>query len=100
MITRIDFLCGTRPVCSGHAACQGSLHVHFKSTWADRHGVHYRPMDKCEIDIVCIYCPETDSCSYFRPGDFNRGVRLRVEPAKNNQAKRVHMAAEYTTLNW
>src|SRR4029077_10845531 len=37
----------------------GTLEVHFRSTWSDAKGTHVRALDKHEVDVVCIYCPDT-----------------------------------------
>ena len=49
------------------SARTGSMTVRFRSVWADRHGTHMKPSDKSEVDVTCIYCPETDAC-YYRSG--------------------------------
>ena len=38
-----------------------------ESSWADRHGVHTRPMPRDEVDVVAIHCPETALCYYVDP---------------------------------
>ena len=60
--------------------------------WADRHGTHVKPSDKAEVDVLCIYCPETDACYYLRPSDYRQSVTLRVMPAKNGQERNVLQA--------
>ena len=52
-------------------------------------------MDKTEVDLVCVYCPATGACYYFRPQAHGNRVMLRVVPAKNNQAKGVHLAEDF-----
>jgi hypothetical protein len=71
------------------SARSGALKVQFRSMWADRHGTHTTPMDKDVIDIVCIYCPETDQCYYVRPGAHGASVTLRITPSKNGQQEGV-----------
>jgi hypothetical protein len=73
----------------------GALTVHFRSSWADKHGTHLRAVDKQEIDLYCIYCPNTDECYYFEPWEFEKSVTLRVEAPKNNQAKNVKFVTDY-----
>jgi PD-(D/E)XK endonuclease len=73
----------------------GSITVHFRSCWADKDGTHMQPVDKKEVDIYCIYCPDTDECYYFNPAEFNRSVTLRVKMPKNNQSKNVKLVADY-----
>ena len=73
----------------------GVLEIPFSSAWADKKGNHVVPWDKAEVDIVCVYCPETDVCYYFDPSKFGKSVRLRVSAPKNNQKVNVKMADDY-----
>jgi hypothetical protein len=74
---------------------RGVLDIELGSVWSDRHGMHRRPMDKSEVDLVCVYCPATRACYYFRPLAHGNRVTLRVVPSKNNQAKGVHLAEDF-----
>jgi hypothetical protein len=76
----------------------GSISVQFRSVWADRNGTHMKPSDKSEVDVVCIYCPETDDCYYLRPVDYRHSVTLRVTPSKNGQQRGVLPAATFRTF--
>ena len=49
------------------SAIGGKLHINFRSVWSDQHGIHTIPIDKTQVDLYCIYCPETDQCYYFNP---------------------------------
>ncbi|WP_232819842.1 group I intron-associated PD-(D/E)XK endonuclease [Nocardioides allogilvus] len=71
------------------SARSGTISVQFRSVWADRNGTHMKPSDKAEVDVLCIYCPQTDSCYYLRPTDFRRSVTLRLVPSKNGQQRGV-----------
>jgi len=73
----------------------GVMQVKFASCWADRHGTHTVPIDKNEVDLYCIYCPDTDECYYLEPGKFASNVSLRVGTSKNNQVRRVNFAADF-----
>ena len=73
----------------------GGITVHFRSSWADKNGTHIRHVDKGEIDLYCIYCPDTDECYYLDPGEFNRSVTLRVKTPKNNQVANVKLAQDF-----
>ena len=77
------------------AAPEGIITVNFRSIWADRHGVHVVPLDKNEVDVFAIYCPDTRLCYYLDPKEFRSSVVLRVTPAKNNNSKLVHLASDY-----
>jgi hypothetical protein len=77
---------------------RGCLEVRFHSIWSDRRGVHRVPMEKQDIDIVCVYCPDTDECYYSDPVRFRRSVSLRLKPTRNNQRSAVKQAIEYRKL--
>ena len=73
----------------------GALMVKFSTCWTDRQGTHTSPIDKSEIDLFCIYCPETDQCYYLDPKKFGSNVSLRVKIPKNSQVKRVNFATDF-----
>jgi hypothetical protein len=73
----------------------GAVTIHFRSCWADKSGTHLRPVDKGEIDLYCIYCPDTDECYYLDPGRYDKSVTLRVKTPKNNQRRNVHFTVDY-----
>ena len=52
-------------------------------------------VDKNEIDLYCVYCPDTDECYYLNPKDFKRSVTLRVEAPRNNQLRNVKLVADF-----
>ncbi|GAB3092676.1 group I intron-associated PD-(D/E)XK endonuclease [Isoptericola nanjingensis] len=80
------------------ASRAGAITVHFRSVWNDRQGTHAKPTDKTAIDVVCIYCPETDECYYVRPGDHGASVTLRITPSRNGQRNGVLDAATFRDL--
>lgn len=73
----------------------GALNVDFRTGWADRHGIHKVPMDKSEVDLLCVYCPDTGSCYYLRPLDHGGQATLRVHASANNQRLGVHHADDF-----
>ncbi|MCW8900004.1 MAG: group I intron-associated PD-(D/E)XK endonuclease [Gammaproteobacteria bacterium] len=73
----------------------GAITLHFRSCWTDKNGTHMQAVDKEQIDLYCIYCPNTDECYFLNPKDFDKSVTLRVEPPKNNQNKHVKFVADY-----
>ena len=77
------------------SAESGKLYVQFSSFWADRNGTHIQPIDKAAIDVVCVYCPETDLCYYLDPSRFRAGVTLRVTTARNGQRRGVREASGF-----
>jgi hypothetical protein len=74
---------------------RGTLTVHFRSSYSDSNGHHTQKVDKEEIDVYGIYCPETDECYYLSPDEFGKTVSLRVEPPENNQTTNVNFASDY-----
>ena len=73
----------------------GSVTVHFRSCWADKNGTHMQQTNKDEVDLCCIYCPDTDECYYLDPKKYNRSVTLRVEMPRNNQTKNIKLAVDF-----
>ena len=73
----------------------GTLQVKLSTCWTDKNGIHTTPIPKEEVDLICVYCPDTDSCYYFDPKNWNGAVTLRVRASKNNQKMGVHLASEY-----
>jgi len=74
----------------------GRLDLRFRTSWADRRGSHNKPMDKASVDVLCVYCPDTQKCYYIEPRRFAGGVRLRISPSRNKQSKGVHTAEDFT----
>ncbi len=73
----------------------GKLELKFRGSWADKHGTHSVPVDKDEIDLICVYCPDTDECYYLDPGQFGFSACLRVEATKNGQSRGVRFAKDF-----
>ncbi|MEH7236227.1 group I intron-associated PD-(D/E)XK endonuclease [Bacillus sp. JJ1562] len=76
----------------------GVLEVRFRSSYCNSKGVVTKETNKQEIDIYCIYCPNTDECYYFDPKLCNKSLTLRVEAPKNKQVQNVHFVNEYRDL--
>ena len=73
----------------------GKLDVKFSTCWTDKEGTHTVAIDKTEVDLYCVYCPETDECYYLEPGSFGSAASLRVKSPKNSQHKRVNFAQDF-----
>ncbi len=73
----------------------GKLSIKFSTCWTDKHGTHTVPVNKDEVDLYCMYCPDTDECYYLNPSQFGSHACLRVKPPKNNQVKSVKFASDY-----
>ena len=79
-------------------AVNGVILLPFSSSWADRHGVHTVLMDKSAVDLVCIYCPDTDRCYYIDPRRFRSAVRIRLDETRNGQTKGVWYAKDFLEI--
>ena len=73
----------------------GKLDIKFSTCWADKNGTHTVPIDKNEVDLYCVFCPDTDECYYLDPKEFGSNMTLRVKTPKNNQLKNVNFAADF-----
>ena len=76
----------------------GAITLHFRSCWTDKNGTHMQAVDKEQIDLYCIYCPETDECYFLDPKAFDKSVTLRVEIPKNNQNKHIKFVTDYRSV--
>ncbi len=74
---------------------KGILEVRFRSTYCNTKGIVTSVVEKNEIDVYCVYCPQTDECYYFDPKRFDKSLSLRVAAPKNNQAHNVKFAKDY-----
>jgi hypothetical protein len=79
-------------------SASGTIEVQFRSSWSDSRGTYVRPLDKQDVDVVCIYCPETRACYYVDPKQFGRSVSLRVTPSRNGQARNVSPADAFRSV--
>jgi hypothetical protein len=76
----------------------GAIEVQFRSSWSDSNGTYARPLDKAEIDVLCIYCPDTRTCYYIDPKQFGRSVTLRATPPRNRQERNILRAEDYRAI--
>lgn len=76
-------------------ANRGVLLVNLVNWWADKNGSHSKQVDKDQVDVFCIYCPDTDKCYYFKAEQVNVSVSLRIELPKNHQMKHINFADDY-----
>lgn len=77
---------------------KGTIQVPLTTSWADKNGTHINFYDRSELDILCIYCPDTDKCYYI---DVNtcpkRTLTLRVVDSKVPN-KNVNCANDYIDI--
>ncbi|HVE56418.1 MAG TPA: group I intron-associated PD-(D/E)XK endonuclease [Pyrinomonadaceae bacterium] len=76
-------------------AVNGSVQIRLENWWADRNGSHGKPIDKSEVDVFCVYCPDTDKCYYFKPENVKTYFSLRIDAPKNNQSKNINFAEDF-----
>lgn len=76
------------------AIVNGVIALPLKTCWADRNGVHSVRVDKRSLDLVCIYCPDTDRCYYVDPQAVSVAIVLRVNP----QRKGIAWADDYLEI--
>jgi len=74
------------------------IEVAFRTSWADKNGTHTQDYDKNEIDVMCVYCPDTDKCYYVNPQECNKTFNLRLFTPKNNQKNGIHLAENYMEI--
>lgn len=80
------------------SAYNGKIEVTFKNTWSDKSGRHVVQVDKNEVDLYAVYCPDTDKVYYFDPKEFSASITLRFTLPRNNNQKGFHLADNYTTI--
>ncbi len=78
-------------------AKNGVIKADFRSRWSDSHGAYVKAPDKSEVDLYCIYCPETNRCYYVRPEEIGKGITLRLESPKI-KAKNIRIAHDYQNI--
>jgi hypothetical protein len=74
------------------------IEIPFKTCWADKNGTHTKDYDKSEIDVMCVYCPDTNKCYYVNPQECNKTFNLRLSPTKNNQKTGIHLAEDFLNI--
>jgi hypothetical protein len=75
-------------------ARRGAVTVHLRSAWSDLNGLHTKALDRGQVDVIAVYCPDTDACYYIRAGACGQSVTVRVAPSLNNQVTGVLDAAD------
>lgn len=79
-------------------AVNGAIQIRMINWWADRNGSHSKQVDKNQVDVFCVYCPDTDKCYYFKTENVNICFSLRIDTPKNNQLKNVKFADDFTRV--
>jgi len=53
------------------SSVKGVLLVNLINWRADKNGCHGKRVEKSQVDVFCIYCPDTGKCYYFSTKDIN-----------------------------
>lgn len=77
-------------------AVKGSVQIRLENWWADKNGLHSKFLERNQVDVFCVYCPDTNKCYYFKPENIKTYFSLRVDVPKNNQSKKIHFADDFT----
>jgi hypothetical protein len=86
-----------RVQCKSAARHRDVVVVRCRSGRRTREGVVMRRYTADEIDAFAAYCLDLDRC-YFLPIECFEGlgsIHLRLRPARNNQALRIHRAEDF-----
>ena len=75
----------------------GTIDVQFRTSWADRKGVHINHYKNEDFDYYAIYCPEKKQVVYV-PNCPNCPKVVRFDKPTNNQNKSVKWAESYLSL--
>lgn len=59
-----------------------------------KRGTIRRHMTPEDVDIFCIYCPDTDKC-YFVESDNRKSIMLRIIDSINNQKCNINHAKDF-----
>lgn len=79
-------------------AVNGVVKVMFRSTYSDKNGMHIKKLDKCQVDIFAIYCPDTGKVYYVDHNLFREAVNLRITAPRNRAKVNIHFAEDFMRL--
>jgi len=77
---------------------KGFIFVRFSSSFSTSKGYSEKPVNKSEIDLYCVFCPDTDKCYYFDPNKFKSTVNIRINKSLNNQCEKINFAEDYLII--
>lgn len=73
----------------------GVLEIPFRSSYSTAKGVKTAAVDKSQIDIYAVFCPDTNECYYFNPQSFNKSLTLRVKAPLNHQNHGINLVEDF-----
>jgi hypothetical protein len=83
-----------------YATClNGKIAFNLRTSYADRHGSHVKPVDRSTFDAYAIYCPDTDLVYYVNnyeiPPAMDTVISLRIAESKNGQTTGIRWSKDY-----
>ncbi len=75
----------------------GVIDIKFKTSWADKNGIHSRAYQKEDFDYYAVYCPQKEQVLYI-PNTPHCPKAVRFEKPANNQNKFVKWAKDYLEI--
>ena len=79
-------------------ARRGRIQVTFTNSYGDASGSHKRRLDRRHVDLVCAYCPDTETCYYIKLVEKAESATLRIGKTANGQTARIRWAEKYTQV--
>ena len=58
-------------------------------------GCHDTPINKDDVDVWAIFCPDTDKIYYINPKNYNKSLQIRID---KNKYKEKHKAEDLLTF--
>jgi hypothetical protein len=80
------------------SAKNGKITISFRTCWTDKKGTHIQPVDKSEIDVYAMYCPDTKECYYTSIPEGNVTLTFRITSPKNNQKQNIRMSSDFLSF--
>ena len=81
------------------SAGTGYVSVLFGSIAVNTNRTNVKRMDKSVVDIVCIYCIDSDTCYYVNPRKYNKIMSIRINDPINRQKSGVNMGKDFMDVN-
>ena len=70
---------------------ENTIRLKIGSSWSDKKGKHFKLYNRNDLDIFCIYCPNTNKCYYIRFEDID------VEKQISFRLNEKHYRNQFTT---
>lgn len=80
------------------SAKDAEINIDLRSSGANATGTYNKDADKNQIDLIAVYCPDTDTCYYVDPNNMQQHFALRLAQSKGRNQHEQHMAEDYTEI--